>query len=844
MYAEQSTKRNLNIPAGKATGDQVQEYSMPSPLDQLDPNSIETIEVLKGPSASAIYGSDAGNGVIVVTTKRGRGGPTSWSLLAGQGLSFQPGDFPVGVYRFGHYFNEGSRICYLMEIHCALDSVIKFQALNDPRYAVTSAHGFTRDVSGTVSGGVGTVVYSLTGSMSRALGQLKLPNDEAERFTIFHNGTAPPNWMRRPDRYGTQGGQSSLTFPLGDGGKQGTISLSNRLFVSHQQQSSLQSAIGQLEATFVDTSSLGAQPLLNNFYERATSDELHSTNALTASWRPLSWLPVLNATAGVDLMNRKSQTLVPRNFMPYADSVGYFSTARNDTRMTTLTLGTSIPSRVVRTDFGFNFTAQAFDDIAGSVQGIPSGVEIPSTLGPGGTESSVSTTTYGWYLVPQFNIRSRLFINPGLRLDGGSASGRRVSTGGIPGVNGFPKVDVSWLAFDRASQGDGAPSVLRALTSLRLRGAFGTAGVQPSPGDNLRLLKSSVALLDGVPEDLVAITGIGNTRLRPERSRELEGGFEAVFWDNRAGVNVTGWRKTRYDAIMSVPVAASVLQLQMSKNIGEIQNSGNDVQLTLQPVQSSALSWSMATTVSRQSNHVVSLVPGLAIGGIPAALGNSLSNIIRAGYPVNGWWAKPIQGFSDLNGDGIITRDEVVIGDSLQFVGQDLPNYEATFNTDVTVLNGRLGFHTTLAYQNGLTLLNNLNARDVSVGSYVQRAGTIFFANDPSIPLGQQAAYAALLGNCTNGCDGTIGTAYGLVQTVNTLRWQSASVNYNAPVSWARLVRARRLVFALQGSNLGLHTNYRGKDPNVNDFSTGEAVRDSGQLPLPRTVSLQITLGN
>ncbi|HXC24569.1 MAG TPA: TonB-dependent receptor plug domain-containing protein, partial [Gemmatimonadaceae bacterium] len=77
-------------------------FAGPSALDQIDPASIETIEVLKGPSATAIYGSDAANGVIVVTTKHGRPGPTHWTLTLDQGRTTLPGEWPMHYFTFGH----------------------------------------------------------------------------------------------------------------------------------------------------------------------------------------------------------------------------------------------------------------------------------------------------------------------------------------------------------------------------------------------------------------------------------------------------------------------------------------------------------------------------------------------------------------------------------------------------------------------------------------------------------------------------------------------------------------------------------------------------------------------
>ena len=109
-------------------------YLTPSRLDQIDPNSIATIEVFKGPSAASLYGSDAANGVIVITTKKGRAGPPQWQASSTQGISTLPGSYPVSLYRWGHLVEGGGAIqCPRTNYQCIQDSLVAFQALNDPQ---------------------------------------------------------------------------------------------------------------------------------------------------------------------------------------------------------------------------------------------------------------------------------------------------------------------------------------------------------------------------------------------------------------------------------------------------------------------------------------------------------------------------------------------------------------------------------------------------------------------------------------------------------------------------------------------------------------------------------------
>ena len=103
--------------------------------------------------------------------------------------------------------------------------------------------------------------------------------------------------------------------------------------------------------------------------------------------------------------------------------------------------------------------------------------------------------------------------------------------------------------------------------------------------------------------------------------------------------------------------------------------------------------------------------------------------------------------------------------------------------------------------------------------------------SDPSASLNEQAAVVAY-----------DSTTYGMTQKVSTLRFSSFSVNYRAPQHIARLLRAQGVSIGLQGSNLGLHSTYSGKDPNVSAWTPTEQIVDTGQLPMPRTWQLRLNL--
>lgn len=839
VYAVQSEPRAGNLTAPS--------FAAPSPLDQIDPNNIETIEVLKGPSASSLYGSDAATGVIVITTKKGRAGPARWTTTVDQGLSYYPGDFPMQILRWGHNASDGGfsnlfassgvltladPICDITSTACnVVDSVTHFQALNLPRWSPIG-HGSTTDGNVNVSGGVSMFTYAFTGSANSQLGFARLPDAVSDAFTAFH-GYDAPRWAKHPDKYTTWavatqvGTQIMPTLQL---------TLASNLFHGFQQRTSLEQQIPMF-AGMTDTLCLvngcsNEDQLSANAYTRATDENQRFTNAVTASWSPVSWLP-LTGTVGIDVLAGHQTTLLPRDIVltQTSDTLGHYGVAQLNSTVKTLTV-TKVPNSLGLLSYalGLNITSQSTSDLVASRDTLALGVNTPQTLSAPSTMNATGTTTYGWYFEPRLMLSQRFFLTPGFRLDGGNANGQNASVSGLPAhltfAALFPKVNFSWIALDR-QDGDAKPA-FGVLTLVRPRLALGSAGVQPTPGDQLRLISGRNADASG---DTLALQTLGNTQLRPERSVDFEGGVDIEAWHNRASVQFTHDRKVQHDAIISVPVAPSVDGnfRTIKLNIGEVRNITTEVAATITPVQNGIVQWTVGGNYSYNDNKVMQLDPRSAalISPISSFLGEQ--DRIAVGYPLFSRWAPPILGYGDENHDGIIETNEIRVGDTAVYLGRQDPAYTAAVTTDVSLFHGRLGVHAQLSQQGGYSQVNT--------GS---TSGTTFLsvANDTSATLGQQAVYVAASGSLPL-------TDAGLVQTVNEWRFDYLTVNYAVPTAIARRFHSAHMSVAVRGSNLRVWTNYRGKDPNVNAYpSSGNQLADTGQLPEPRTWSLQVTLGN
>ncbi|HEX6534031.1 MAG TPA: TonB-dependent receptor plug domain-containing protein [Gemmatimonadaceae bacterium] len=841
VYAAQSDARSANLASrGDIFGTSTPGIGdlpspAPSPLDQIDVNSIETIEVLKGPSAATLYGADAANGVIVITTKRGRAGPPRWTVSAERGTSYMPGEYPAGWFRWGHNIADNvPRWCPTTDFTCKADSLVRFQPLNDP-HLTPLGHGSRTAVTLGVSGGSDALQYALTGSASEDVGLLRLPGFAARQFRTAQ-GIAPPSWMRRPHDYTAFSGASRVTMRIGNAAD---VALTTTFSRDRQQRTSLENQLGELMYTFVDpathlyqTAGSGgyspASQLLSGFYQRSTDVSTSFRNALNVEWRPRSWLSG-SADAGFDLIDREDEVLLPRGYSQATDSVGLFNRGNGSSFVTTANVrGTAVAplpwSVKLQTAVGANYTSTRTNDAVFYGTDIPVAAISPEqAIDHSSTEIRSDLTTFGWYVEPTLS-RKRLWISTGLRLDGGNSFGSRAK------LAGFPKVSASYLISDEPFF-----PFKRLFATLRLRAAYGHAGVQPGAGDRLRLYGSPIpAPLDSQAIEIIQLRTLGNTELKPERSKELEGGVDADVLDDRLSVKATWYRKTREDALMRFPLPPSVFgeAASIERNIGVIRNSGFEAQVDGQLVRSDAVTWSAEVSVSHNRNLVVALAPGVA--GLNAGSPGTIGSLFRlqVGYPLFGIWARPVLGYADANGNGVLEPNEVQIGDSLAYMGAPEPDYQATFGTGVGLFRGALRVDVGFQYEHGMTQID---------AAELGRTSASRALNDSTTPWSEVAGVVALANDVGAGLQQSA-TPYGAIQNVSLLRFNSLSVTYTAPSALARRAGAAALSLSLQGTNLGLFTRYRGKDPNVNAFPNGNAVLDAGQLPAPRTWQLRVSL--
>jgi hypothetical protein len=200
------------------------------------------------------------------------------------------------------------------------------------------------------------------------------------------------------------------------------------------------------------------------------------------------------------------------------------------------------------------------------------------------------------------------------------------------------------------------------------------------------------------------------------------------------------------------------------------------------------------------------------------------------GYPLGGYWQEPILGYDDANGDGILSGDEVMVGDEAVYLGSSTPTREFSFNTDVTLWR-TLRLSALFDYKGGHKLFNH--TRDQRCVSY-QNCEAAYSGS-----LQEQAEIVA---------SSVHGTWAGFIEDADFVKFRELAATVMLPSTWAQSFKVSDLRLTFAGRNLVTWTDYSGLDPEVNSYGQqlnnangGDfASRDISTLPPNRVFTIRL----
>jgi TonB-linked SusC/RagA family outer membrane protein len=845
-----------------------------SRLGDISPEDIENIEIVKGPSAATLYGTDAANGVVVITTKRGRASTTRWNVYTEAGI-LEDRNWYSDNYTLAGASPTGAPLilsgqCTLVMVSAGTcrksdgtlgyDSLRVYTPIKDP--SVTPLGQGNRKAFGVqVQGGTDAVRFFMSAARDDEVGVFKL--DEYERNKMNAAGIAIHPWQERPNTRLLNSFRSNINATLNP-------QLDVSAAISYSTIEGLTSNESN-NTVGIGSQAFGGPGYRNNGLIAGLPDSLLGYRAGTPaaiwaeklqqnvnrtilasnlSWRPASWLQA-RANLGTDIAARVDNRLhLNGEGWPITATYRDGEAANSRANITNISADMSAtanynPARFawmnLKTTLGTqynNFRQESNTAIGTTLP--PGAVTVSAGATPSASEAFTIQKTLGVFIEEAVGIRDRLFLTAAVRSDQNSAFGtkfKRVF---------YPKASLSWVISEEEffPRGFG----MSALSELRLRVANGSSGVQPGPNDALRTFAATSASIKGTDQAIETFNAIGNDSLRPERSTEWELGFDSRLFNNRFQLDVTYYSRLTHDALIGAVIAPSLGSGAGSQraNLGSVKNAGLEVSTGGQIIDRDLIAIDFRISTSINANKVVSL------GTTPPQIG--VTNWIVAGYPINGIWAKPITGWNDINGDGILTPNEVtIVADTMwdesidpatglprhavigvgTFRGYAAPRYMTTFSPGVELFRRKLRIQSLFDWRGGNKYYNNSER----IRCTRPNCNGMF---NPNASFEEQAMVVAAINAPVE-----LRTLDGYYQPGAFVKWREMTASLQLPNSLIRRTRARSASVVFSARNLKTWTNYRGSDPE-SDFTVtggGDVPQEFQTFAAPTLFQLRLNLG-
>ncbi|MFT4033175.1 MAG: TonB-dependent receptor [Siphonobacter sp.] len=803
-----------------------------SPIADLNPSDIESIEVLKDAEATALYGSRGANGVILVTTKRGHydqkpkvfiNASTGWSKTA------RLWDLTTGPQHAElvneWWINTGKDTPSLnrTEANRPFRSVSEGgRGLPEEQQTYDRLHELFRtaqlqNYDASLTGGSNTTRYYLGGSYTKQEAIIKPIFFDRASFKINldqklndHIQIGVSNTLSRS--YRNQG-------RAGDGPAGGLLqaALHTPTYLSPYENGVLVGRAGfdnltlLLENYNVHSVSLryignlyGEAQLLPNLKFRTSFgvdyngyNESEYWNSLLISGSP-SGLATSSQTQFSSLLNE--QTLTYRQNLGQGHSFG-------------ILIGNTLQSDVLTRTYaeGRGFANNSF-------------TQISSASTTAGSQSWSKSTLASFFAKADYNFAGKYLLNASVRADGSSRFGNDRKWGY------FPAVGAAW----RLKQEPFLQSV-QALSDLKLRASYGITGNQNGIGNfAAQGLWTGGASYQGDPG--IAPQQLANPNLKWEKTRQLNVGVDAAFFGGRLSTEFNVYQKYTTNGLLQLTLPSTTGFSAYWSNAAEISNKGFEWVIQATPIQNGAVKWITSLNLARNINNIEKLATPLRYGSRDLILQ-------QQGHPLYSFWVykqlyvDPQTGnvvYDDVNKDGEITTDD------RQIVGSIWPKLFGGWTNNLTYR----GFDLNLffAFQYGNKIYNH--NKFFGEGGGARDAARVIFASNlarwqkpgdvTDVPRPDGV-------NVNNYRDG--GSHW--LEDGSFLRLRSLTLGYTFSTNWSKKVGISNLRVYAVGTNLWLLTKYTGLDPESSASSDqNQQGIDLGTPPQPLGIQfgLNVTL--
>jgi TonB-linked SusC/RagA family outer membrane protein len=791
VRVDNSTQTGSGGVAGGGSSFGSQRSSVGGRLNDINPEDIESIEVIKGPAAATLYGTEASNGVIQIITKKGSSGRT---------------EFNVEVQEGALYFRDAAdRIPTNYVKDPASGAIVPWNGVQqeEDRGTPIFKTGQTRQYTGSLSGGRDLLRYYVSSNYENDIGIE--PNNSLRQFSLHSNLNVAPNpkvdvgtSLNFIDQTAHLGADNGVSPMLGAIAGHALLFKNGRGFYPN--------FVPEIPQQLYDNADA-----INRF-----------TGSGTFNHRPIDWF-THSVILGIDYTGEDAHALerfAPPNLAPLLGSVLSTGRVRQTLRHNSIITATYAATAKARltsalssaTSVGGQFYRSDRNTSALGGWGFP-GPGIETVSGTANKEDATQTktlnTTIGAYAEEKIGLRDRLFLTAGLRVDNNSAFGNDFKW-----VT-YPKVGLAWVVNEEPFW-----KWRSAINTLKLRAAYGESGRQP---DAYAALRTFLPVAGPGGASAVTPNSFGNPDLKPERGKELEVGFESELF-NRLSLDVTYFNKKTYDEIVNQPVApSSGFTGSQFVNLGRVDNHGLEVQASLRAVQLRRVSWDIGGNIATNKDEIKDL------GGLPTVIASAGQyNIV--GHPIGGIFTrKVIKADRDPTTGGAIN---VLCADTVNaagvacatapfvFIGTPTPKLSAAITNTVTI--GPLRLYALVDFKRGHRVYNaNEQIRCQGlVGAPLCRANYYPLEFSP-IYLAETAGTAAAIGNIDQ-----------FFQDGSFAKLREVSATFTLPNQWL-WGGGSRASLTVAARELHTWTNYNGPDPEASDINiaTSASTHDQGTIP-------------
>ena len=835
-----------------------------NPLAAINTADIASIEILKDASATAIYGSRAANGVVLVTTKSGTVGQAAVNLNVSYGVQeLLPTYQPLDAGQYANYVNtwrtsNGEEAYYSPEEVSAFETNGGFDWLD----AITQA-GETQNYQLSVSGGDGETQYLLSGGYFKNKGVVI--NSGFERYSIranldktigrFKVGTnlsfaRTQNQVVPTDgSVGANGGSiisealaaPPTQGPLEDDGSyrfsvlDGDNFTNNPLAVLNETSDELfeNRLLGTAFAEYEITEGLTAKVLLGGDVNFRKRNIWYSKESGPNYGRGLGFGRIRNAD-NINWVNTNQLTYAKEFGVHRLNVTGVVELQQNTLRFSQLT-GEDFPVGTFETD---NL-------------GVTSGL-VPPVIESGGDRNQL--LSYVGRI--NYTLLDRYLFTLTGRYDGSS----RFTEDNRWGF--FPSAAFAWRVSDE-------PFIRNVdlIDNLKFRASYGITGNQGignlRTASNLSTFPFNRPIFGG--SSPIQVTGytaanIANRGLVWEEARQFDIGIDVGILESRLSFTVDYFNRQTDNLLLDRVIPPNTGFNRITDNIGKIENRGIEISVQATPVNTENVTWNLQGNVSFIRNKVVSLGTNeeLFAGNISADGGVSQFSLARVGEPLGVFYgltqdgdgvvntAEELEAYqevypnailgmskvADVNGDSTINADDrVILGD---------PNPDAVFGLSSSVRYRRVTLSFLLQGTVGNDILN-LNRRTLYKSGGAQNK-TVDRYENAWTPENPNALYPGIGTGFRGGgnFDGIVTDE--IVEDGSYLRMKNITLSYELPVETVKLFESVRLYGTVQ--NLFTITDYKGFNPEVNSLGQSTLVQgvDLGGYPLARTYNIGVDI--